>query len=229
MIEWMKKNRKELLLPFLCFVLGLLLAIARIQVQEQGTDTKEDQTLSRFQPKDYKNLVSNDQEIKQFQWTIEAVANLKVRLKQSQQLGIRLETVVTEWGKAQKVRYTKTAQGEQTVLVLTYAAKQTDQGKKSVNLWFEEEKDQGYRLTMVDATNLLDANEKASSEKEITTEKENKGTELAHLINKLGTPQRLVWGELLDGEEGFLATYQIPGQAEVVMELKKKGKKLVLV
>ena len=40
MIEWMKKNRKELLLPFLCFVLGLLLAIASIQVQEQGTDTR---------------------------------------------------------------------------------------------------------------------------------------------------------------------------------------------
>lgn len=46
MIEWMKKNRKELLLPFLCFVLGVLLAIASIQVQEQGTDTKEDQTLA---------------------------------------------------------------------------------------------------------------------------------------------------------------------------------------
>ena len=98
MIEWMKKNRKELLLPFLCFVLGLLLAIASIQVQEQGTDTKEDQTLTHFQPKDYKNLVSKEQEIKQFKWTIEAVANLKVRLKQSQQPGTRLETVVTEWG-----------------------------------------------------------------------------------------------------------------------------------
>ncbi|MFQ9597306.1 MAG: hypothetical protein ACLRZG_04635 [Streptococcus sp.] len=58
MIEWMKKNRKELLLPFLCFVLGVLLAIASIQVQEQGTDTKEDQTLTRFQPKDYQNLVA---------------------------------------------------------------------------------------------------------------------------------------------------------------------------
>ena len=58
MFEWMKKNRKELLLPFLCFVLGLLLAIASIQVQEQGTDTKEDQTLTHFQPKDHKNLVS---------------------------------------------------------------------------------------------------------------------------------------------------------------------------
>ncbi|MDU4524751.1 MAG: hypothetical protein E7J10_10540, partial [Streptococcus parasanguinis] len=111
MIEWMKKNQKELLLPFLCFVLGLLLAIAIIQVQEQGTDTKEDQTLAHFQPKDYQNLVSKEQEIKQFKWTIEAVANLKVRLKQSQQPGTRLETVVTEWGKAQKVRYTKTAQG----------------------------------------------------------------------------------------------------------------------
>ena len=174
MIEWMKKNRKELLLPFLCFVLGLLLAIASIQVQEQGTDTKEDQTLTRFQPKDYKNLVSKEQEIKQFKWTIEAVANLKVRLKQTQQPGTRLETVVTEWGKAQKVKYTKTAQGDKTVLVLTYAAKQTDQGKKSVTLWFEQEKDQGYRLTTVDATNLLDAKEKTSSEKEITTEKRKK-------------------------------------------------------
>ena len=222
MIEWMKKNRKELLLPFLCFVLGLLLAIASIQVQEQGTDTKEDQTLSHFQPKDYKNLVSNDQEIKQFKWTIEAVANLKVRLKQSQQPGTRLETVVTEWGKAQKVRYTKTAQGEQTVLVLTYAAKQTDQGKKSVNLWFEEEKDQGYRLTM-------DAKEKTSSEKEITTEKEHKGAEFAQLIKKLGNPQRLIWGGVSDGGMGYRATYQLPGQSEVVMEFKKKGKKLVLV
>ena len=83
MIEWMKKNRKELLLPFLCFVLGVLLAIASIQVQEQGTDTKEDQTLAHFQPKDYQNLVSKEQEIKQFKWTIEAVANLKVRLKQT--------------------------------------------------------------------------------------------------------------------------------------------------
>ena len=77
MIEWMKKNRKELLLPFLCFVLGLLLAIANIQVQEQGTDTKEDQTLTHFQPKDYKNLVSKEQEIKQFKWTIEAVAKFE--------------------------------------------------------------------------------------------------------------------------------------------------------
>ena len=229
MIEWIKKNRKELLLPFLCFVLGLLLAIASIQVQEQGTDTKEDQTLSHFQSKDYKNLVSNDQEIKQFKWTIEAVANLKVHLKQSQQPGTRLETVVTEWGKAQKVRYTKTAQGEQTVLILTYAAKQTDQGKKSVNLWFEEVKDQGYRLTMVDATNLVDAKEKTSSEKEIITEKEHKGAEFAQLIKKLGNPQRLIWGEVSDGGMGYRATYQLPGQSEVVMEFKKKGKKLVLV
>ena len=216
MIEWMKKNRKELLLPFLCFVLGLLLAIASIQVQEQGTDTKEDQTLTRFQPKDYKNLVSKEQEIKQFKWTIEAVANLKVRLKQTQQPGTRLETVVTEWGKAQKVKYTKTAQGDKTVLVLTYAAKQTDQGKKSVTLWFEQERDQGYRLTMVDATNLLD-------------EKEKKGTEFAQLIKKLGNPQRLVWGEMPDGGMGYRATYQLPGQPEVVMEFKKKAKKLVLV
>ena len=115
------------------------------------------------------------------------------------------------------------------VLVLTYAAKQTDQGKKSVTLWFEQEKDQGYRLTMVDATNLLDAKEKTSSEKEITTEKEHKGTEFAQLIKKLGNPQRLIWGEVSDGGMGYRATYQLPGQSEVVMEFKKKGKKLVLV
>ena len=97
-----EKESKRTLVAVLCFVLGLLLAIASIQVQEQGTDTKEDQTLTHFQPKDHKNLVSKEQEIKQFKWTIEAVANLKVRLKQSQQPGTRLETVVTEWGKAQK-------------------------------------------------------------------------------------------------------------------------------
>ena len=38
MLEWIKKNRKELLLPSLCFVLGLLLSISTIQVQEQDTD-----------------------------------------------------------------------------------------------------------------------------------------------------------------------------------------------
>ena len=84
MIEWIKKNQKEFLLHFLCLLLGLLLAIATIQVQEQGTDTKEDQKLTHFQPKDYQNLVTDEQEVKQFQWTIEAVANLKVRLKQGQ-------------------------------------------------------------------------------------------------------------------------------------------------
>ena len=228
MLEWIKKNRKELLLPSLCFVLGLLLSISTIQVQEQGTDTKEDQTLTRFQPKNYKNLVSKEQEINQFKWTIEAVVNLKVRLKQSRQAGTRLETVVTKWGKAQKVRYTKTANSSKTVLALTYVANQTDQEKKNVSLWFEQEKDQGYRLTMVDATNLLEAKEKATSKKEITIEKGKKGTEFAQLIKKLGNPQRLVWGELLDGGEGFQATYQMPGRPEVVMELKKKGSKLVL-
>ena len=53
MLEWIKKNRKELLLPSLCFVLGLLLSISTIQVQEQDTDIKEDRTLTSFQPKNY--------------------------------------------------------------------------------------------------------------------------------------------------------------------------------
>ena len=129
------------------------MSISTIQVQEQDTDIKEDRTLTSFQPKNYQNLVAGEQKAKRFQWTIEAVVNLKVRLKQSRQAGTRLETVVTKWGKAQKVRYTKTANSSKTVLVLTYVANQTDQEKKNVSLWFEQEKDQGYRLTMVDATN----------------------------------------------------------------------------
>ncbi|MFR4638478.1 MAG: hypothetical protein ACLT8H_03590 [Streptococcus parasanguinis] len=229
MIEWMKKNRKELLLPFLCFVLGLLLAIASIQVQEQGTDTKEDQTLTHFQPKDYKNLVSKEQEIKQFKWTIEAVANLKVRLKQSQQPGTRLETVVTEWGKAQKVRYTKTAQGDKTVLVLTYAAKQTDQGKKSVTLWFEQEKDQGYRLTMVDATNLLDTKRRQAVRKKSLLKKRKKVQNSPSSLRQLGNPQRLVWGKCQMAEWAIARLTRYQGRSEVVMEFKKKAKKLVLV
>ena len=120
MLEWIKKNRKELLLPSLCFVLGLLLSISTIQVQEQDTDIKEDRSLTSFQPKNYQNLVAGEQKAKRFQWTIEAVVNLKVRLKQSRQAGTRLETVVTKWGKAQKVRYTKTANSSKTVLVLNY-------------------------------------------------------------------------------------------------------------
>ena len=83
--------------------------------------------------------------------------------------------------------------------------------RKVVTLWFEQEKDQGYRLTTVDATNLLDAKEKTSSEKEITTEKEKKGTEFAQLIMQLGNPQRLVWGEMPDGGMGYRATYQCQG------------------
>ena len=102
MLEWIKKNRKELLLPSLCFVLGLLLSISTIQVQEQDTDIKEDRTLTSFQPKNYQNLVAGEQEAKRFQWTIELWVNLKVRLKQSRQAGTRLETVVTKWGKLKK-------------------------------------------------------------------------------------------------------------------------------
>ena len=72
MLEWIKKNRKELLLPSLCFVLGLLLSISTIQVQEQDTDIKEDRTLTSFQPKNYQNLVTGEQEAKRFQWTKKA-------------------------------------------------------------------------------------------------------------------------------------------------------------
>ena len=56
-----------------------------------------------------------------------------------------------------------------------------------------------------------------------------KRQEFAHLIKKLGNPQRLVWGEMPDGGMGYRATYQVAGQPEVVMEFKKKGKKLVLI
>ena len=77
-------------------------------------------------------------------------------------------------GKSSKVRYTKTAQGDKTVLVLTYAAKQTDQGKKSVTLWFEQERDQGYRLTMVDATNLLDVKRRQTVRKKSLLKREKR-------------------------------------------------------
>ena len=97
-------------------------------------------------------------------------------------------------GKSPKVRYTKTAQGDKTVLVLTYAAKQTDQGKKSVTLWFEQEKRPGVSLDDSGCDEFVGCKEKASSEKEITTEKE-KSTEFAQLIKQLGNPQRLVWGK----------------------------------
>ena len=59
--------------------------------------------------------------------------------------------------------------------------------------------------------------------------KEHKGAEFAQLIKKLGNPQRLIWGEVSDGGMGYRVTYQLPGQPEVVMEFKKKAKKLVLV
>ena len=63
---------------------------------------------------------------------------------------------------------------------------------------------------MVDATNLLDVKEKTNSEKEITTEKEKKGTEFAQLIKKLGNPQRLVWGKCQMAEWAIarLTSYQ---------------------
>ncbi len=100
--------------------------------------------------------------------------------------------------------------------------KQTDQGKKSVTLWFEQEKDQGYRLTMVDATNLLDVKEKTNSEKEITTEKEQKRYRIRPAYSATRKSSTLNLGEVSDGGMGYRATYQVPGQSEVVMEFKKK-------
>ena len=47
---------------------------------------------------------------------------------------------------------------------------------------------------MVDATNLLEAKEKATSKKEITIEKGKKGTEFAQLIKKLGNPPNVWFG-----------------------------------
>ena len=72
-----QKNEKELLLPSLCFVLGLLLSISTIQVQEQDTDIKEDRTLTQFPAQNYQNLVTGEQEAKRFQWTIEAVVEFE--------------------------------------------------------------------------------------------------------------------------------------------------------
>ncbi len=84
-----KKESKRTLAAVFVFCFRIVTCDCKHPGAGAGTDTKEDQTLTRFQPKDYKNLVSKEQEIKQFKWTIEAVANLKVRLKQSQQPGTR--------------------------------------------------------------------------------------------------------------------------------------------
>ena len=98
----MKKIEKKNSCCRFVFCFRLLLAIASIQVQNRELIPGGPNTDS-FPAKGLQNLVSKEQEIKQFKWTIEAVADLKVRLKQSQQPGTRLETVVTESGKkAQK-------------------------------------------------------------------------------------------------------------------------------
>ena len=200
MLEWIKQNRRKLLLPGLCCLLGVLLGISSIQIQEEGTNIKEDRTLQTFQPKKYQNLIAGEQENKQFKWTLEAVSKLQLQ----------------------------TAGDAKTQVVLTYAAKQTDQGKKSVSLWFEQVENKGYRLTMVDATNLLEhQDQEASGKKEAGKDKEVQGVD--QILNRLGNPQRLVWDELLEGGQGFRASYQEQGQPEVVMEFKVKGSKLIMV
>lgn len=228
MLEWIKQNRRKLLLPGLCCLLGVLLGISSIQIQEEGTNIKEDRTLQTFQPKKYQNLIAGEQDSKQFKWTLEAVSKLQLHLKQDRQAGTRLETVISKWGKPQKFSFTKTAGDAKTQIVLTYAAKQTDQGKKSVSLWFEQVENKGYRLTMVDATNLLEhQDQEASGKKEAGKSKEVQGVD--QILNRLGNPQRLVWDELLEGGKGFRASYQEQGQPEVVMEFKVKGSKLIMV
>lgn len=43
------------------------------------------------------------------------------------------------------------------------------------------------------------------------------------ILNRLGNPQRLVWDELLEGGQGFRASYQEQGQPEVVRSLRSKA------
>ena len=94
MLEWIKQNRKKLLLPGLCCLLGVLLGISSIQIQEEGTNIKEDRTLLTFQPKKYQNLIAGEQESKQFKWTLEAVSKLQLHLKQDRQAGTRLLSLI---------------------------------------------------------------------------------------------------------------------------------------
>ena len=119
MLEWIKQNRKKLLLPGLCCLLGVLLGISSIQIQEEGTNIKEDRTLQTFQPKKYQNLIAGEQESKQFKWTLEAVSKLQLHLKQDRQAGTRLETVISKWGKPQTISFTKTVGDAKTQIVLT--------------------------------------------------------------------------------------------------------------
>ena len=82
---------------------------------------------------------------------------------------------------------------------------------------------------MVDATNLLDVKRRQTVRKKSLLKKRKRWPEFAQLIKKLGNPQLIGLGEMPDGGMGYRATYQLPGQPEVVMEFKKKAKKLVLV
>ena len=85
----------------------------------------------------------------------------------------------------------------------------TDQGKKSVTLWFEQEKDQGYRLTTVDETNLLDAKEKASSEKEITQKRKRYRILPSYSVTRKSHSTLGIQGNAECGM-GYRATYQLP-------------------
>ena len=77
MLEWIKQNRKKLFLPGLCCLLGVLLGISSIQIQEEGTNIKEDRTLQTFQPKKYQNLIAGEQDSNAWRPSFRNGENLK--------------------------------------------------------------------------------------------------------------------------------------------------------
>ncbi len=116
-----KESKKRALATVLCFCLGLLLAICSIQGAGAGNrHAKEDQALTHFQPRVTRIWSGKEQEIKQFKWTIKAVANLRfVSSRVGNQEPARLQL----WRNGEKLlRHTKAAQGDKWFSA--YAAKQ---------------------------------------------------------------------------------------------------------
>lgn len=167
----MKKIERTSLLRF---VLGLLLILEATRHRREPIP-RRDQTLFRFQTKGLQELPGNDQEIKHFQWPSKLwwIWNC---LKQSQHPEPAWKQLWLN-GKRQKFKHKDSSRGT-TVLVLTMQLSKPS----GANLYLGKKRKT--RVSSIDGggTNLLTQREISSSEKEIITEKSNKGAEFAQLI-----------------------------------------------
>lgn len=104
-----EKESKRTLAAVLCFVLGLLLAIASIQVQSRAIPRRVN--TDSFPAKDYKIWVSKTKEIKQFKWTIRLWQfEEKVRLQAESATRNPWKQLLWQMGRSRKKLSIKTAQ-----------------------------------------------------------------------------------------------------------------------